>query len=286
MRKTFAGIARISGLALVVLVCTLLPFSASAQPDRALGDLERSVLATMEEEARRLYGSDEAMDAAVARVYGTRISAAHVEVARTRLRRVMLHREFHRYLLQLLLPIASAETTPAQVRSAMLEGIAALQAKGLLRLPAQRQEDLAHHMLEMIRVLPPEVCKGFFFSTVSTGDANLMERAYIASLPLEKFDLILTLYTDAALAELENFPVARTLSPEQAALADQAHTQAMLRKFRGALSPEAVARVFRDRLAAPAQDACTLFTLTVEAMVDLPEPYRTWRILQFVRDMQ
>lgn len=286
MRDTLPGMARLVSGGLAVLLWALAPWWACAQSVDAASELERRILATLADESQRLYGSDEAMDAAVARAYGTLISAAHVEVARTSLRRVLLHADFHRYLLQLVMPIAGADTTQAQIRSAVLEGVGTLQAKGLLRLPAERQEDFAHHTLGMIRALPPEVCKGVFLSRVTTAEANMIERAYIAGLPLAQFEQVLTMYTDAALAELQRYPPSRILGNEQGALADQAHKQAILRKFRGALGPEAVARVFRDREGAPARDACTVFTLTMEAMVDLPEPYRSWRILQFVREMQ
>jgi hypothetical protein len=286
MRNSIATMACIIRRGVMLLAWALVPLSAFAQPEGISPDFEARALAALTAEAERLYRGDEAMDASIERVYGTRISPAHVEVARERLRRVVLNVDFHRYLLQLMVPIASAETTPAQMRSAALEGMATLQAKGLLRMPAARQEDFVHHMLEMLRVLPPEVCKGLYLSTVSTADSNLLERAYIASLPLARFDQIVTLYSDAVLAELARTPSARSLSREQAALADQAHKLAMQRRFRSAFAPDALARLLRDREGAPARDACTLLTLTFETMADLPEPYRAWRILQFVSELQ
>ena len=286
MRNTIARAAGRARRALALLALVLAPWSVQAQVPGVSNELEAEMLQRVAAEAQRLYGSDEAMDATVARLYGIRISPAHVGVARAQLRSVLLHESYHRYLLQLVLPIAGPGTTDAQLRSAVMEGVSVLQAKGLLRLPAERHEDFAHHLLEMTRVLPPEVCKGLFLGTVPLADANMIERAYMASLPLARFEHIVTLYIDAAKAELERQPNARSLSAEQAALANQAHKLAMVRKVRAALSPEAVARVLRERQDAPARDACTLFTLTIEAMVDLPEPYRTWRILQFVREMQ
>ena len=66
----------------------------------------------------------------------------------------------------------------------------------------------------------------------------------------------------------------------------KAYDKAMRRRVRAQTPKDAITRVNADSAGAPAGEVCAVMTASVQAMLDLPEPYKSWQLTGFVQSMQ
>jgi hypothetical protein len=156
----------------------------------------------------------------------------------------------------------------------------------MLRLKTESQAAFVSHILALARGVDSENCKAMFLGKLSTAEAAALERKYVAGLPLEQFQSILNLYRDATVAELAAYPDVRTITPEQAALAEKVFDDSAKKRVLAAVPTDVLRRVGQDAAAAPAEEVCTTIVTYSESMLDLPEPYRSWKLTRFAESMQ
>lgn len=232
------------------------------------------------------FGTTEQLNAAITRTYGEQLSPEKEEVARNTLRVLMSNDAVPMYLAKLLVPIYGPGITRKEVASAMAEGLAQMQVKGLARLSADRQAAFVTHMVSMTKAIPASVCKAMFGGRLDTNASAAIERRYIASLPLDRFEAITNLYKEAAEAELAEYPDARVINHSQAKLAEKVYEAASAKRLRAKLPQAVIQRVLQGVDSAPPSEVCSVMSESIAGMLDMSEPYRSWQLTRFTQSMQ
>jgi hypothetical protein len=237
-------------------------------------------------EIARQFGAEEQLDAALMKAYGVELTEEKAEVSRRALRTLIFNDATPDYIAKLLMPVYRPQLSQQEVVAVVMEGILELQVRGLQRLAPSRQALLVSHIVDMARALPPSTCKALFLGQIATKEAADLERRFIASLPLSRFEGIVTVYREATEAELAGYPDERSINAQQAKLAQKVYDEAIGKRVRAQSSKEAIARVKADIASAPAGEVCSVMSSSVQAMLDMPEPYKSWQLTRFVQSMQ
>lgn len=231
-------------------------------------------------------GTDEQLTTMVNRAYGVPLSPDKAKVARDGLREIMFHRSFSETAANLLHPVYRPGMPQSEVTAVMLEGMSQIQVQGFVRLPQHRQAAVVRHTVDFARSLPPTTCQALLSGKLSTPQAARLERAYVASLPLPQFTHVTALYTDAAVAQLSNFPDEKAVNAGQAELAQTALNRVAQKRLRSMMSNDALLRVEGDTTSASPQEYCSYFTILLESMLEVPEPYRGWQLTRFMASLK
>lgn len=276
MNNPFAHLIRATATSLLLLCAgnAWAQTSSSAQVEVAVG---RMLAALASDDAR--------LEQSVTNNYGRDLSPEKRKVVKAMMRSTMGHERMPQYLAQILTPVLTPTLSVKEAQAYLIEGIAALQLRGLARLPTERQAQYLKHMVDMTGAMPASACKSLFLGKFDTRQAALMEQRYNASLPLGAFEAIVNLYRDSSLAELTKYPDARTINAQQAQGAERAHELAVAARVRR-LPPGLSDRVMQNPEAADAAEACLWFRETTSAALDLTEPYRSWFMTRFSEGLQ
>lgn len=238
-------------------------------------------------EVRKQFGTRAQLDATIARAYGTALTPEKVEVARNFMGSVLRHEALPASLARIIAPLTNgSHLTPRDVENAVSQGILQLQLKGLARLPTDKQAAFVQHMVSLARTIRPSDCKALYLGHLDANASVALERRYIATLPLGRFEAVTALYRQAIEAELAGYPDVKTINAQQAKLAEKAHQGAMAKRLQTQVPVGVVQRVSQDGNGAPAADVCAFFSATTEAMLDIAEPYRTWQLTRFMESIQ
>ena len=237
-------------------------------------------------EIARQFGAEEQLDAALMKAYGVELTEQKAEVSRRALRALLFNDATPDYIAKRLMPVPRPQLSQQEVVAVVMEGILELQVRGLQRLAPNRQALLVSHIVDMARALPPSTCKALFLGQIATKDAAELERRFIASLPLSRFEGIVTVYREATEAELAGYPDERTIDAKQAKLAQKVYEEAIGKRVRAQTPKQAIARVKADSASAPAGEVCAVMSASVQAMLDMREPYKSWQLTRFVQSMQ
>ena len=256
-----------------------IPWPATAQ-----ADLKISALVTLE--LKRQFGTAEQLDDAINKTYGERLPPDKAKVARDAFRSVLFNSATPSHITKLVAPLYRPNITREEVANAMLEGIAQMQIKGLSRLAPDRQSAFVAHMVTMMRAIDPSDCKALYLGRMDTRASAVLERRYIAQLPLQKFVSVTNLYKEASEAELVGFPDARTINAQQAKLAETAYDTASIARMRAQVPRAALQRVGQSPDSAEPEEVCAVLAATLGGMLDLTEPYRSWQLTRFMASIQ
>lgn len=270
--------------AAISVLCFML--SAAAPVYAQSTDLTARVTVEISREIHRQYATDAQIDAVILKTYGVKLAPEKLQVARRILKDILFDEAVPKYVAGLIVPVWRTGMTVEQMQQAMLEGIMQLQVKGIGRLPAQKQSLFISHILGMTRSIPSSLCKAMYLGQIDTKTSIEMERHYIANLPLERFEAISNFYREAAKAELAGYPAARTINASQAQLAEQALGVAWGTRMRKKDAVETMQLVLADMPSAQAGELCMVMSEMLEAMLEMPEPYRSWQYTLFVENMQ
>lgn len=275
-RKAARGMG--AGLLSVFVLCWAGPLHAQADA----AQLSRQLAAMVQEQ----FGTDAQLDAQIASMYGAQLSPEKTAIARRALRVMFFHEGMAPFLARLIAPVLkSSSMSQKQLLAAVSEGIQGLQAKGFGRLRPEQQALLIRHITEMARKISPVDCKAMFLGQVNTQESSRLEREYIGSLPLPKFELITTLYRDSALAELSGYPDPRPLNAQQAALAKTLYEDVAVQRL-AKLPVEMIQRIQRNGAGSDAAEYCLYMSTYIESMLDMDEPYKSWQLARFIQSLQ
>lgn len=223
-------------------------------------------------------------DAILDQIYGRNLSPEKRAVAKAHLGAVLSDERWHAYVAQLLKAVASPTLTEREAGAIVIEGIASLKARGLLRLSTEQQARVVQLAGRMSAAVPVETCKAMALGKLDSRAVNLIEARYTASLPLREFEAVLALARDAIEAELDEHPDVRTVNKTQAKAAERAHAVALEARAKR-LPAGLLDRGFQDGEAADPHEVCLAMRESVAAGLDLKEPYRTWWLSQFFANM-
>ena len=252
-------------------------------PAIAQGDVER-LTRELTQEIKRMQGQDEQLEKIVLKAYGP-MSQQKTEVAKNTMKEILGNPRFARYLATMLAPLEK-EFSRADMMSAYGEAIVATQAKGFARLSADRQARFVQHVVAMLRWLDPGTCKSMAQGTIDTPTSTLLERRFMATLSLPRFQAITQLYREAVEAELNGYPDARTINANQARIVEKLFEAATVKRLKNNVPMAAITRYNDDAASAPAEDVCSITIETLQSMLDLSEPYRSWQLTRYVEALQ
>ena len=238
-------------------------------------------------EFRKIATSPSQLDRVIATAYGVQLPPDKLEIARRYMRSSLMDENLATYFGGVLAPLAGSNLTQQQLTAAAMEAMASLQIKGLSRLSADRQALFVTHLIGTMLWVSPTDCKALALGQMSTAQSARLERSYIASLPIGRFEAITMLYDEATKAEMRGFPDVRSVNAEQARLAETVYEKAIEDNLRRMMSQEALQRFATSGLeGAPANEACVFVQASTAAMLDMPEPYKTWQLARFTLSMQ
>lgn len=238
-------------------------------------------------EFRKIASSTPQLDRLIFSTYGTTLTPEKLEVARRGVRSNLTDENLSAYIGKVIAPLIATNPSMEDVTAAAMEGVVALQLKGLARLSPELQSAFITHSLGTMANMEPADCKAAALGQMNSAQAARLERRYIAGLPLGQFEAITNLYQEAAKAELRGFPDARQINDSQARLA-----QSVFEKSAEDLFTRSVPLGVLERLASsgfealPAREACLIAYLSNAAILDMPEPYRTWQLTRFMLSLQ
>src|SRR5690606_9571327 len=99
----------------------------------------------------------------------------------------------------------------------------------------------------------PQACRDMLFQRLDDSLMHRLELRYHASLPREEFERSLRLHTDAAIAELNEYPPQRSVSRSQAKLADAVFEDVLAERWQTHFDAERAARVILNAEQASAE---------------------------------
>jgi hypothetical protein len=257
-----------------------------ATPATAQSEKVSKIAELVTVELKSQFGTAEQLNAVITKTYGVKLSPEKENVARNSLRAVMFNEAVPMYIAKLISPFYHPDTTQKELASAMAEGIAQLQVKGVLRLSSERQASFVAHMVSMAKAIPSSDCKAMFIGRLDTTASVALERRYIASLPSVRFESITNLYREAIEAELAGYPDARTINLNQAKLAEKVYETATVKRLHAKVAQAVLQRVNQGAENAPSSEVCLVMSETIEAMLDMAEPYRSWQLTRFMESIQ
>jgi len=283
MHSVVAGLLPLRWALLALLVWALSgPFAGANAAD----DGQERTTGLIFNEIRGQYATQDQLNAAVTKAYGVKLPPDKETVAREVMQALFQNRAFSAYLARIILPINRRDLTRAEVSSAIAEGILQLQVKGLARLGPEKQAAFVKHIIGMAGWVPAPLCKSMYTGRLDTIAATAVERRYVVQLPIGGFESITGLYRQAVEAELARFPDVRSINAQQASLAENVFQSASTKRLRAQLAQDAIFRVSNDAEAAPAAEVCAALSATLEGMLDMAEPYRSWQLIRFMQSMQ
>lgn len=290
-----ANIFRAFAAAVSAILILLGPTPAAhAQPGQSNPTLQETQArqaamagAAIAAEFRKIASSTPQLDRLIFNTYGTTLTPEKLEVARRVVRSNLTDENLSAYIGKVIAPLIATNPSMEDVITAAMEGVVSLQLKGLARLSPELQANFITHSLGTMANMEPADCKAAALGQMNSVQAARLERRYIAGLPLGKFEAITNLYQEAAKAQLRGFPDARQLNDSQARLA-----QSVFEKSAEDLFTRSVPLGVLERLASsgfealPAREACLIAYLSNAAILDMPEPYRTWQLTRFMLSLQ
>lgn len=269
---------------LIAAATALTLLHARAAPTPSVDELADA----MRTELRRQFGTDEQIDRVVQRAFGgQQLPPQKLAIVRANIRTLLSHEALPRRVAEMMQPLISDQKISAEEgKAAGIELILGMQAKGLRRLPTDSQAGFVRYMVQMMRMIPASQCKAMLMGQVSTARAAEIERFYMATLPQARFEYVQSLYLQAALSELRGYPEVRTITPEQAKLADRVLDVARKERLKKLPLPllQRVSEVGLE--GADADDACQFTSAALESMLDMKDPYLGWQLTRFVEGMQ
>jgi|ERR1035437_3442559 hypothetical protein len=270
----------------LIVTCSALSAIVLVQPVNSAPTTVTQYSELLKVELTAQFGTKEKLNAAITKLYGTKLSPEKEEVARNNLRTLVFNDAVPIYLARLIWPIFRPEMTSNEVSAAMLEGMAQMQTRGFMRLPTERQAELVSQTVSMAKAISSSDCKALMTGRLDGNASSLVERSYVASLPFEKFSSILNLYKQATEAELAGYPEVRAINQSQAKLADTAWEAATIKRLREKLPRDVVLRVVNGIDTAPSSEVCSVVSERLAAMLDMTEPYRSWQLIRFTQGTQ
>lgn len=236
-------------------------------------------------EIKRLYGTPERLDALITKVYGP-LSPEKANAARHIMRGILFHEGVANYAAQLIAPIYRPGVTANELSSAVTEGMMQLQLSGIARLDAQSQASFVRYSVDIAQMMPPEMCKAMYLGQLTSAQSAVVERRYLVQMPLPRFTSILNLYKESIDAELSGYPDVRSISREQAMLAEKVYTSTVTRRAAAQMSRQALQSIDEDPQSALPEDVCNFLVVILEGMLDLSEPYRSWQLTRFAQGLK
>lgn len=257
-----------------------------ATPASAQETTEATLARSISNEIRNHFSTDESLNSALTKSYGSVLDRDRASIAKASLRRILFHDALPNYIAKLIMPVYKSDMTKLQLDTVIVEGIASLQAKGLARLTVDRQQQFVAHILAMMAWLPARDCKAMVLGHMDTATSAAIERHYLASLPRERFQAATLLYQEASEAELSGTPSPRTLNLNQSRLAEQAHELAFIKRLKGLNNPGLIRRVTAGPETSEPSESCLFYRQSFLAMLDLGTPYSAWQMTKFIQSMQ
>lgn len=264
-----------------------LVLASGAAPAHADAELEAKIAKEFNGMLMDNYGTDAKIDAAVARVYGSSLSPEKAKVARENLWAMMFHPQLPSYMARSLAHLYEAPGVSKQdIAAATRQTLYSLKMKGLLRLNAEHQAQALRHSVAMARWLPVAQCKALLLDQLQPAQSSRLERQFTEQLPLTEFEAVGAMYRDATTAELVGYPEVRSINEDQAAVALKVYGTAIAKRLQESLPEDVIARVTADSATAPAGEVCSFLTTAMLALLDMPEPFRSWQLIRFMEAMQ
>ena len=253
-------------------------------PNVAWGVPKTPTVAEVTLDIQRMYtafaNNDKALDAAVTSMYGD-LSADKRQLTKTYVRSMYLNERawpiaaqaVQAYLVKN--PLASPSVIQQGVAVVTRDVYLGLHDRGMRRLSNEQLASDLRHTLAVAEVAPPTICKAQFLN--QSGRESTQELVQFSTLlPTSDYAAYLDIQRAAMEAELNDSPLVRTLTSEQTAATGKAYALAV--KNRSNKLPSGVfERVKADRVGADAKEVCMVAIVTLKAVFDLKEPYRSWQ---------
>lgn len=142
--------------------------------------------------------------------------------------------------------------------------------KGLARLPAGDQRQFYIFILKWMNVASAEDCKRLMFSDEHSAlDNGRLEMKYYPRMAQGELEVYFALLRKAVLAELRDFPSARTLNREQLEIADKAFEARLEEMVRRADMPVETLLAMVEPSKADAPAACEAGKLIFRTLLDM-----------------
>jgi hypothetical protein len=232
----------------------------------------------------RIY-QDEAFLERMAQVSFPRASAEQRSVVRRHYRATLGHPEVTTRLAGMIEDTALARFSEEERARYFAEAGLALITGGIARLDDTDIERLLRASIELMGWVPPSICKRLIVSDLSAEQVQMIERAWLGSLPPEQMEAHFAVQRRAVLAQVRGQPAPRQLSDTQVQLLEKALAGATEARWQRMPDPDTAYRAFRNVGAADAQDLCLAGRETLQAKLDLRTPLRSWALVEFAQEL-
>lgn len=285
--QAFKATERFRSLAATGVAALCLVLGAGTASSQTLAPVSKEELRkALVDELPKFARNKEALERIAQQQYPRPLTAAQLSIVVRQLKVMYEHPDLPDTVAGLIAPILREGITQAEYAQALSASMMSVPVRGLVRMDAEAQRFFVGYTNNMLRAVPPEVCKKIQLQQYSLPEMARIERAYIQSLPLEAFEQTTQLFLTSALAEISKANFVRKPTSEQVQVSEKIWRTRFESIVQSRLSAAAIARVGNNMEAAPATEVCEVGRAVMQAMLDMEEPYRTWRISTFMGALQ
>ena len=234
--------------------------------------LTRPTVAMVHANLDELATNDEALNAFVSRQFGADLSPEKRQFAVAQQRRVFASPGLKRFTTRVMTEKVAQGATDEELFE--IAGAAAITrtGKGLARLPVSKQRAFTTYMLQMYQGLSGEHCNQLASRQTTLADLQQVEDRWIVRLPQARFEQVVSLYTEATLAQLDAPESTAQVRPSQVKQAEQAtmrFKETLRLQAQRQFSPAALARVTSAH--GQARETCEFGVLMMQTLLQMPE---------------
>lgn len=226
---------------------------------------------------QKAFSEPEQAQAIIRKVWGGDLPDAYVEILANDMAAVMLHSQLPAYFTRTLNSQINSSISTDQATIILGNELDLIRKKGIRRLPSTQQLAYFIFGLEFLKMLPDKGCEAVATNKITTAHLGILEREYARSLPIPEFRRFSSIARDASIAELSARQPLQSATPDELSRAWSALEQETAR-----ITLENTRQNDTAQTTKKTSD-CQAMKLTLQALIELPNPYQNWLMLELLQ---
>ena len=219
-----------------------------------------------------LASNDERLNAVVTRQFGADLSPEKRRFAVAQQRRVFASPGLKRFTTR----VVTAQIAQGATGAALIEGVSAAAisrtGKGLARLPLAKRRAFTEYLQHMYQGLSGGQCNQLMNPKTTAVVLKQVEGRWIGGLPQARFEQVVSLYTEATLAQLDAPETPAAVTPSELKQTEQATARfeaALVRQAQRQFSADELTRI--ESAQGQARETCEFGALMMQTLLQMPE---------------
>ena len=228
-----------------------------------------------------LVSSDDRLQAFIRENYGDDLSEAKVAVAKAYLRKLARDERYLALVAKQAHDGVQADMSMQQLRTLISLLQDRLMMRGLSRLGPERALFLGE-MNQLMGSQGDEVCKALAAGKLDVRSAQRVMLRWLSTTSDEQYAEHFRMVEKSIRAEIDGYPEVPKLLPEERQLGEKVMQAALRKALRQKLDAETINNFATKGMEGDAFAVCAATKVTIQTIVELDEPYRSWMLTQFM----